>query len=69
MVHHGPLDGQHRRADPRRVGRGAPGVALVPPLVAPGVEVAVVVLATGLEEVGMVRDQHRGDPACAQRRG
>ena len=65
----GRSTGQCRRARPGRVRRRAPGVVLVAPLVGPGGEVRVVVLPTGLEQVGMVRDQHRGDPAAAERAG
>jgi hypothetical protein len=39
----------------------------VPALIEPGVEVGVVVLAAGFEEVRVVRDEHGGDAAFAQR--
>ena len=55
-----------RRADPARVGMGPPGVALVAPLVVPGEEVGVVVLAAGLEQVRVVRDEHRRHPGVPQ---
>ena len=50
---------QRGRADGARVGVGPPRIALVPAHVVPGAEVGVVVLAADLEEVRMIRDQHR----------
>ena len=50
----------------RRVGAGAPRVALVAAQVVPRGEVGVVVLAAGLEEVRMVGDEHRGDAGVAR---
>ncbi len=58
--------GQRRRAHPRRIAPRAPRVALVPAHVVPAAEVGVVVLAAGLEEVWMVRDQHGGHARPAQ---
>ena len=60
--------GERRRAHPRRVVPRAPRVALVPAHVVPGAEVGVVVLAPGLEEVRVVRDQHGGHARPAQPR-
>ncbi len=57
---------QRRRPDVARVTVGAPGVALVPAHVVPGAEIRVVVLAARLEEVRVVRHQHRRDAGAAQ---
>ena len=58
-----------RGTEPARVGPSLPGVALVPALVVPGAEVAVVVLAPGLEQVGVIADELGGDASGAQRHG
>ena len=48
---------------------GLPRVALVAAQVVPGGEVDVVVLAAGLEQVRMIRHEHRGDIRTAECRG
>ncbi len=57
---------EHRRADPARVGSRPPGIALMSPNVFPPGEVAVIVLASGLEQVRMVGDEHRNHTGIAQ---
>ena len=66
VVVRGPLHRQRRRAGPGGVRGRPPRVVLVAPLVRPGGEVGVVVLAAGLEQVGVVGDQHGGDPVAPQ---
>ena len=50
-----------------RVGARLPRVALVSALIIPGREVAVVVLAAGLEQVRVIGDELRGDALASQR--
>ena len=54
-----PGRGDDGLADEAGVGARLPGVGLVAALVLPGVEVGVVVLAAGLEEMRVVGDEHR----------
>ena len=55
-----------RNTDPRWVEPCLPRVALVATHVIPSAEVGVVVLATCLEQMGMIGDQHGGDAGIAQ---
>ncbi len=66
VVNH-PL--HRRRTDPARVGHGLPRIALVAALVVPRAEVDVVVLAPGLEQMGMVAHQLRRHAGVSQRTG
>ena len=66
VVVRGSFHRQGGRARPGRVRCGPPRVVLVAALVAPGREVGVVVLPAGLEQVGMVGDEHGGDPVAPQ---
>ena len=55
-----------RSSERARVGHHAPGVVLAAAHVLPGVEVGVIVLASRLEQMRMVGDEHGGDAGRAQ---
>ena len=59
---------QRGRSDPRRIGTGAPRIVFVAAQVVPSTEVAVVVLAAGLEEMRVISDEHRRDSCVASQR-
>ena len=55
------------RTNPRRVGTGLPRIAFVATLVLPRREIAVIVLATGLEKMWVIGDQLRDNARTPQR--
>ena len=55
------------RTNPRRVGTGLPRIAFVTTLVLPRREIAVIVLATGLEKMWVIGDQLRDNARTPQR--
>ena len=65
MVGH-VIPSEDRRARPAGIRPGLPGIPLVPALVGPGGEVGVVVLAAGLEQVGVIRDELRDHAGLVQ---